>query len=416
MKDLTLFKYLREFSVVMIFCQFWLGLLAETSEHWLLYFTAVAASYSIFLLKTWDKKLPKIVPHLPLLAFVPALLLCRTISAWVICGAMLLITVVIDLTNRIDEEYGDVYKMLTRGMVMSLMMFVLIYMVNGYDTAAVSILSCLAVFMICSIGAMRVLRHDEGSRKNQKLRKDNFVMIISVTAVSVLLGSEPVVRALTVAAKAVYAVISRWLGLAVYALVGFFGKYIDAFVRWVQERFSELAEKNGSNLQINMNQPTIEDILGEQEEFVANLQNSEILVGILFAFLIFLTVLIVWSIFKNYAMSRDKSDIYEDVRESLRQADARGKGEKLSRKTPIGAVRYRYRKFLELCIRTNVELEKTDTATMIRNKANSSMSTDTEKVRQVYAEARYGGRADSTSVKEMDDELKRIKKDLKKFK
>ncbi len=256
----------------------------------------------------------------------------------------------------------------------------------GSQLVAITIPAGL-VSLICCVVLLRSLRHDLSVCCTPRFQAMNLAAVAGVILAAILFSSDVFLRGGRMLLAGVYQTVVYPLLLGcVYVLAG-----VLRAVVWLFSRISFSASGQQES-EVTIDTSGLENVFEGMEAG----QNADLFLRVLTALgLILAVVLLV--VFFRWLSGRSRRDAVRA--DSVERRSAVSEKEPLRRRfrassRPVGQVRAQYRKYLNLCRRRGIELEKSDTSEEIERKTRYVMeSEDVRSLRRLYIAARYNDEA-----------------------
>ncbi|MCD8009711.1 MAG: DUF4129 domain-containing protein [Lachnospiraceae bacterium] len=263
----------------------------------------------------------------------------------------------------------------------------------GAQLAAITIPAGL-ISLICCVVLLRSLRHDLSVCCTPRFQVMNLAAAAGVILAAVLFSSDVFLRGVRMFFAGVYQTVVYPLLLGcVYILAG-----VLRAVVWLFSRISFSASGQQES-EVTIDTSGLENVFEGMEAG----QNADLFLRVLTVLGLILAVGLLIFFFRWLSGHGRRDAVRTD---SVEQRSAVSEKEPLRRRfrassRPVGQVRAQYRKYLNLCRRRGIELEKSDTSEEIERKTKYVMeSEDVRSLRRLYIAARYNDEATKEDVAE----------------
>lgn len=247
-----------------------------------------------------------------------------------------------------------------------------------------------AIWLLSNIALLRTLRHESSVRKDPRFHLVNLGMVTAIPAISLCLGSETVVSALTTPLGILY---RKVLLPGIVALLWVPFLILQWLFRLLFPSYAQAPEE------------TVPIDLGEFQEPMETVdfeipQALQILFWLVLALVAVTVLLLLLRTFLKIQHSPTTASQENTHNALIIESKAMPK---FSESSGVQSIRKQYRRFLKLCNSQGITRTESTTSQDIDTRAsgNSVLSPFSCQIRRIYIKARYAKRAGPTDVKEM---------------
>ncbi len=264
------------------------------------------------------------------------------------------------------------------------------------------------ITMLCQILLIRGLRHEEEVRNRPRYQLSELLLLASVGAVILFLGSETGVRLIGAGLKGIYNVVLYPIfellvrvAIIVFTGVAWVGKYVW---KWIMELF-ELRKQDHVPVEIA---PYSEHL---RELYVGEGQSVETPRKIIIALIIVAVAVLLFLVFRwmsKRARKRPETPGVIDDRSVEKPAEAAVAAKE---RGTVAQVRSAYRRYLKLGAAQGLRPQRSDTTLDIRKRFSRIFPDDaSDALREIYLRARYDGHADREDASRAKALIAQLKK------
>ena len=245
------------------------------------------------------------------------------------------------------------------------------------------------VWLLSNIALLRTLRHGESVRSDPGFHLVNIGLVISIPAVSLLLGSESVVSAITTPLNKFYQqvllpvlVVLLWIPFML--LQWLFALLFPGYTQQPHEDAPDMGEFHEYTEQMDFQIPP----------WVQSL---------FWTALILTAAALLYFLLRTF-LKPQRSAVDPSLQDTSTDTAANVPLKKrFSESSSAQSIRRQYRRFLKLCRGQGIHRTESTTSLDIHKRAthNPNLSPFSRQIRQLYIKARYAGRSDTGDVKEM---------------
>ena len=352
--------------------------------------------------------------YLSLLVLPAALSVCTTGVTYVaLIPACVYTFLIVQGNRRVIDYYYAFTRFRSCFLLLSLVTLFVIFI--NKEAVWLVTLPYLFLFLVLSINLLRMLRHDEKTMRQWRFRLSNLSGTAGVCAAGLVFSTGLAQR------------FFRWLVAAcwdsvLHPVVNWCLDLVTGIVKLVYDLLTLLPLDPSFDLSSVMDNPALIKFNEVEGEAIAEdmgqypfVKYVLAVLGIAIGGVIFIAVMKFLSRGRDRARDNDLTDVRERL-DPEPAAREREPGFFARRREPVLAVRYWYRRFLELCEANHIALKPSSTSLDARDAASARFG-DAEALdglREVYLPARYSpapaGKDDAERAKALYERVRRAKK------
>ena len=253
------------------------------------------------------------------------------------------------------------------------------------------------LILFANVALLRTLRHDPEVYMRPGFQLTNLGNLAAVPVTSLLLGTGPIADLIGSGMKLLYLRVLlpffQWLLYYPILLVNRFFEYLGTIFR-PEEKPQETTEPLGKL----EGEPELPSIDAQQME-----ETGQVLQIILLVVLGIFAVVGMILLMRKLGKTDDTPQEAKSASQQRTGVNSMGKRSQPEDPPAVMSVRKHYRRYLKLCVKSGIPLEKSSTSGDICRGAQDrkSLQPQAKRIRQIYIRARYAGQATKEDVKEM---------------
>ena len=346
--------------------------------------------------------------YLPILGVLVAMLYLKTITGTIAVMFPFIYMILIIKKDEYYVDYNTFKELFEKLIIATLVLILVVFILNWFDLFKSVSLVYVIVFIISGLYLLRTTRHSKDVITSKIFAVMNISVIVAACIICMILSCDITINAIIYVFQLIYnkIFVPALIGVS-YALMG---------IAWIFMKFVSLF--------FNKNDVTMpmENILvaEDADNFVKSYGNNETYFFILHIFAYVLIAIICIYLLKKFLSKKNRKldDEVEGIiqyRSFLKDNSKVNKKSKQIFKNSTNQIRYRYRKFLVLCYRRNMDVGLFDSSQSIYEKSCDvfvNSKEELESIREIYRKARYSKEnIDSQDVKRFKIIYKKLEND-----